>query len=75
MDLLYYIEHDVEDLNFYPSFLYCFLLNKGLIKVYTIKDITQISDRVHGIIVIINITISILVSLFVQLIFIGKVSL
>ena len=27
-----------------------FLLNKGLIKVYTINDIKQINDRPHGIV-------------------------
>ena len=37
-----------------------FLLNKGLNNVYTIKDIKQISDIPHGMIVINGITISIL---------------
>ena len=45
-------------------------MNKGLIRVYTIRDIEQISDIPHGMIVINVITISILISLlsmFVQL--------
>ena len=53
-----------------------FFLNKGLINVYTIRDIRQISDIPHGIIVNNGITISILLfSLFVQLLFTDKVSL
>ena len=49
---------------------------KGLIKVYTMSDIKQISDIPHGTIVISGITISILLlSLFVQLLFIDIVSL
>ena len=45
-------------------------MNKVLIRVYTIRDIKQINDIPHGMIVINGITISILVSLlslFVQL--------
>ena len=45
-------------------FIFYFLLNKGLIRVYTIRDIKQVSDIPHGMIVISGITISILVSLF-----------
>ena len=44
-----------------------YVLNKGLIKVYTIKDIKQISDNPQGIIVNRGNIISILLSLFVQL--------
>ena len=54
--------------------IYYFSLIKGLIRVYTIRDIKQISEKEHGIIVISGITISILLSLFVQLSFIDKVS-
>ena len=50
------------------------LLIEGLIKVYTIKDIKLINDRLHGIMVNNGVIISILLSLFVQLIFIDKVS-
>ena len=50
------------------------LLIERLIKVYTIKDIKQINDRLHGIMVNNGVIISILLSLFVQLIFIDKVS-
>ena len=57
----------------YPSII--FLLIKGLIRVYTIRDIKQISEKAHEIIVISGITISILISLLVQLLFIDKVSL
>ena len=61
--------------NKYNCKYFYFLLNKGLIKVYTIKDIKQIRDIPHGIIVINGIIISILLSLFVQLLFSHKVSL
>ena len=47
-----------------------FLLDKRLIRVYTIRDIKQISEIPHGMIEINGITISILVSLlslFIQL--------
>ena len=44
-----------------------FLLNKGLTKVYTIRDIKQMSDKPHGIIVNRGTIISKLFSLFVQL--------
>ena len=55
---------------------YIFLLNKGLIRVYTMSDIKQISDIPHGMIVISGITISILLlSLFVHLLIIDIVSL
>ena len=40
-----------------------FLLNKGLINVYIIKDSKQINDITHGMIVINGITISMFVSL------------
>ena len=50
-----------------------FLLNKGLINVYTIKDYKQISDKLQGIIVNRGIIISILLSFIVQLLFIDKV--
>ena len=56
--------------NYYNFKYFYFLLNKGLIRVCTIRDIKQISDIPHGMIVINGITISILVSLlslFVQL--------
>ena len=49
------------------EYSFYFLLNKGLIRVNTIKDIKEISDKPQGIIVIKGITISILFSLFVQL--------
>ena len=52
-----------------------FFLNKCLIKVYTIKDIRHIGDKPQGFIVINGIIISILFSLFVQLLFLDKVSL
>ena len=52
-----------------------FLLNKGLIKVYTMRDIKQISDIPHGIIVNKGIIISISLSLLVQFLIIDKVSL
>ena len=54
---------------------YYFLFIKGLTKVYTISDIKHIRDIPHGTIVIKGITISKLLSLFVQLLFIDKVSL
>ena len=60
--------------NYNCKFFY-FLLNKGLINVYTIRDNKHISDIPHGIIVINVIIISKLLSLFVQLVFIDKVSL
>ena len=50
--------------------IFYFLLNKGLIIVYTIKDIKHISDIPHGIMVNRGIIISMLfslLSLFVQL--------
>ena len=50
-------------------------MNNSLIKVYTIKDIKQKSDNPHGIIVINGITIPTIISLFVQFLFIDKVSL
>ena len=50
------------------------LLSKGLINVYTIKVINHISDTPHGIIVSKGIIISKLLSLFVQLLIIDKVS-
>ena len=56
------------------SFNY-FLLNKALINVYTMRDIKHISDIPHEIIVNNGIIISIMLSLFVQLLFIDKVSL
>ena len=46
---------------YYFKYFY-FLLNKGLIRVYTIRDIKHMSDIPHGIIVIRGITISILLS-------------
>ena len=52
-----------------------FLLNKGLIKVYTIRDIKHNKDIPRGIFVNKGIIISILLSLLVQLLFIDKVSL
>ena len=55
---------------YYNCNYFNFLLNKDLIRVYTIRDIKQISDISHGMIVIIGNIISILVSLlslFVQL--------
>ena len=55
--------------------MFYFLFINGLIKVYTIRDIKHMSDIPHGIMVISGITISILFSLFVQLLFIDKVSL
>ena len=60
---------------YYNCKYFHFLLNKGLTKVYAISDINQISDNPQGIIVNIGVTISILFSLFVQLIFIHKLSL
>ena len=59
----------------YKIFSIYLLLNRGLINVYTIKDVRQISDIAHGIILNKGIIISILLSLFVQLLFIDKVSL
>ena len=53
--------------NKYNCKYFYFFLIKGLTKVYTISDIKHISDIPHGIIVIRGITISILLSLFVQL--------
>ena len=50
-------------------------MNNGLTKVYTMSDIKQIRDIQHGIIVNKGIIISILISLFVQLLFNDKVSL
>ena len=44
-----------------------FLLNKSLIRVYTIRVIKHMIDIPHGIIVIRGITISIFLSLFVQI--------
>ena len=41
---------------------------EGLIKVYAISDIKHLKDIPHGIIVINGITISILISLSVQLV-------
>ena len=61
--------------NKYNSKYFYFLLNKGLIKTYIIRDIKQISDIPHGMIVINGIIISILFSLFVQVLFTDKVSL
>ena len=65
---------DICEYNYMYSYMnikyFHFLLHKGLIKVYTIRDIQQISDIPHSMIVINGITISILVSLlslFVQL--------
>ena len=55
--------------------IFYFFLIKGLIKVYTIKELKQIRDIPHVIIVNECIIISILLSLFVQLLFIDKVSL
>ena len=55
---------------YYNCKYFYFLLNKGLIRVYTRRNIKQISDIQHGMIVINGIIISILVSLlslFVQL--------
>ena len=49
-----------------------FLLIKSLIKVYAISDNKLIRDIPHGIIIMNGIIISILVSLFVQLLFIDK---
>ena len=46
-----------------------------MINVYIMSDIKQIIDRVLGIIVNNGIIISILLSLFVQYLFIAKVSL
>ena len=61
---------------YYNCEYFYFLLNEGLIRVYTIRDIKQIKDIPHGMIVISGITISILLlSLFVQLLFIDIVSL
>ena len=57
------------------SFHYRLLVIRGLIKTYIINDIKHIRNIPHGIIVINCITISILFSLFVQLLFIDKVSL
>ena len=51
------------------------ILNKGLIKVYTMMDIKYISDIPHGIIVMKGIIIPIKLSVFVQVLFIDKVSL
>ena len=70
--LLLYNEADVMDIKISPFIFdnYYFLLIKGLIKVYTMSEIKQISDIPHGMIVINGITISILLSLlslFVQL--------
>ena len=50
-------------------------MNKGLINLYTISDIKQISDIPHGINVNKGIIISKLLSLFVQLLFTDRVSL
>ena len=47
---------------YYICNYFYFFLNKGLIRVYTIRDIKQISDIPHGMIVINGIIISILVS-------------
>ena len=46
---------------------YNFFLFKGLIKVYTMRDIKHRRDKPHGMLVIIGIIITILFSLFVQL--------
>ena len=61
--------------HYYNCKYFYFLLNKGLTKVYAISDIEQISDKPQENIVINGFTISILISLFVQLIFIDKISL
>ena len=59
----------------YKDLSIVFLLNKGLIKFYTMKDNEHISDIPHGMIVNKGNIISILLSLFVQLIIFDKVSL
>ena len=56
------------------SYFYFFFI-KGLTRVYIISDFKHIRDIPHGTIVINGIIISILLSLFVQLLFIDKVSL
>ena len=56
-------------------FHYRLLIIRGLIKIYIIRNIKHISDIPHGLIVINGIIISILLSLFLQLLFIDKVSL
>ena len=56
MDRLWYVEMDVEDINF----LHHSLLNKVLFKVYTIKLIIHKRDRPHG---VINISVGILISI------------
>ena len=60
----------VEVLGYLYVSIYYFSWNKGLIRVYTIRDIKQNSDKPHGIIVnrgnIISILLSLL-SLFVQI--------
>ena len=60
---------------YYNCKYFYFLLNKALTKVYAVIDIKHISDIPHGMIVINGITISILLSLFVQLLLSYKVSL
>ena len=65
----------VQVLGYLYLSIYYFLLNKGLTKVYTIGDIEQRSDNQYGIIVNKGIIISILLSLFVQMLFIDELSL
>ena len=52
---------------YYNCMSFHFLFIKGLIRVYTIRGIKHRRDIPHGKIVISGITISILLSLFVQL--------
>ena len=51
---------------YYKCNYFYFLLNKGLNKLYTMRDIKHTKDNPQGIIVIKVITISILLSLSVQ---------
>ena len=51
---------------YYKCNYFYFLLNRGLNKVYTMRDIKHTNDNPQGIIVIRGITISVLLSLSVQ---------